>query len=202
MDVIRSNQQPAEEPMLLPEGVKIDGDTGEVTPATGRYVKHLSSLRDLYEDTAAFDAHLAAHGDAVAYEVVEYRPEGSDICFGTTIMMPGKIGREYFLTRGHFHAKTDRGEVYYTQSGEGVLLLHSRTGESRSVSMRPGVAAFIPPDWAHRSVNTGSEKLVFVWMCTIDAGHDYGEVATRGMRQLAVEQNGSAALVANPKYPS
>lgn len=188
--------------MLFPEGVSIDGATGEVTPATGRYIKNLSSLRELYEDTAAFDAYIAAHGDVVAYEVVEYRPEGSDICFGTTIMAPGKIGREYFFTRGHFHAKADRGEVYYTQSGEGVLLLHSRSGETRSVQMRPGVCAFIPPDWAHRSVNTGADKLVFVWMCTIDAGHDYGEVAGRGMRQLSVERNGAAALVANPKYQS
>lgn len=186
--------------MLFPEGVTIDGVTGAVTPATGRYVKKLSALRDLYERPEQVDAYIAAHGDVAAYDVIEYRPDGSDICFGTTIMYPGKIGREYFLTRGHFHAKTDRGEVYYTQSGEGVLLLHSRSGETRSVAMKPGVCAFIPPEWAHRSVNTGPEKLVFVWMCSIDAGHDYGEVATRGMRELAVERDGHPAIVANPKY--
>lgn len=186
--------------MLFPEGVEIDGVTGAVSPATGRYVKKLSALRELFEAPSLVDSYVAEHGDVDAYEVIEYRPDGSDICFGTTIMHPGKIGREYFLTRGHFHAKADRGETYYTQSGEGLLLLHSRSGETRTVTMRPGVCAFIPPDWAHRSVNTGSEKLVFVWMCTIDAGHDYGEIASRGMRQLAVEQDGRAAVVANPKY--
>ena len=173
-----------------------------MTPATGRYVKKLSALRGLYESSDAFDEYLAVHGDVDAYEVVEYRPDGSDICFGTTIMHPGKIGREYFLTRGHFHAKADRGEVYYTQSGEGVLLLHSRTGATRSVAMHPGVCAFIPPEWAHRSVNTGTQKLVFVWMCTIDAGHDYSAILERGMRELAVEQDGRPAVVANPKYQS
>ena len=186
--------------MLFPEGVLIDGASGAVTPATGRYVKKLSALRDLYAAPALVDDYIAAHGDIDAYEVIEYRPDGSDICFGTTIMAPGKIGDEYFLTRGHFHAKTDRGEVYYTQSGEGVLLLHSRDGQTRSVQMRPGVCAFIPPEWAHRSVNTGTENLVFVWMCTIDAGHDYGDIAARGMRELAVESDGRAAVVANPKY--
>jgi glucose-6-phosphate isomerase, archaeal len=188
--------------MLFPEGVSIDGITGAVTPATGHYIKKLSALRELYEDPAAVDSYIAAHGDVDAYEVVEYRPDGSDICFGTTIMGPGKIGREYFLTRGHYHAKADRGEMYYTQSGEGVLLLHSRDGETRTVQMRPGVCAFIPPGWAHRSVNTGAGKLVFVWMCTIDAGHDYSEIAARGMRELAIEQDGRAVIATNPNYRS
>jgi glucose-6-phosphate isomerase len=186
--------------MLFPEGVAIDGVTGAVTPATGRYAKKLSALRDLYAAPPMVDAFIAEHGDVDAYEVIEYRPDGSDICFGTTIMAPGKIGDEYFLTRGHYHARADRGEVYYTQSGEGLLLLHSRSGEARVVEMRPGVCAFIPLDWAHRSVNTGGTPLVFVWTCATDAGHDYSEVAARGMRQRAVERNGRPAVVANPNY--
>jgi glucose-6-phosphate isomerase len=186
--------------MLFPEGVAIDGTTGAVTPATGRYVKKLSALRGLYAAPPLVDAFIAEHGDVDAYEVIEYRPDGSDICFGTTIMAPGKIGDEYFLTRGHYHARPDRGEAYYTQSGEGLLLLHSRSGEARVVEMRPGVCAFIPPEWAHRSVNTGAAPLVFVWMCTIDAGHDYGEIAARGMRQRAIERDGRPAVVANPNY--
>jgi len=186
--------------MLFPQGVVIDAETGAVSPATGRYVKKLSALRNLSAAPELADAFIAGHGDIDAYEVIEYRPEGSDICFGTTIMAPGKIGDEYFLTRGHFHAKPDRGEAYYTQSGEGLLLLHSRSGECRSVEMRPGVCAFIPPEWAHRSVNTGNKPLVFVWMCTIDAGHDYSEIAAHGMRQRAVEQNGRPTVVPNKNY--
>lgn len=186
--------------LLFPEGVAIDGTTGAVTPATGRYVKRLSALRDLYEAPALVDAYVAAHGDIAAYEVFEYRPEGSDIGFGTTVMAPGRIGREYFFTRGHFHARPDRAETYYTQTGEGLLLLQSRTGESRTVELRPGVCAFIPPDWAHRSVNTGERPLVFVWMCAADAGHDYGEIAARGMRQRAIERDGRPVLVPNPNF--
>jgi glucose-6-phosphate isomerase, archaeal len=186
--------------MLFPEGVAIDGATGAITPATGKYVKKLSALRDLYAAPKLVDAFIVYHGDVDAYEVTEYRRDGSDICFGTTIMAPGKIGDEYFFTRGHYHAKPDCGEAYYTQSGEGLLLLHSRSGEARAVEMRPGVCAFIPPEWAHRSVNTGATPLVFVWVCASDAGHDYSEIAMRGMRQRAVERNGRPALVANSKY--
>ena len=115
-------------------------------------------------------------------------------------MEPGRVGDEYFMTRGHFHVRRDRGEVYYTQSGEGLLLLESRSGETRVVEMRPGICAFIPPDWGHRSINTGSSKLVFVWVCNADAGHDYGQIMEKGMRSVVVARSGKPAVEPNPKW--
>jgi len=185
---------------MFPEGVTIDPATGNVTPSTGEYIKRLSEFRGVYRDGKALDDKIASEGDAVTYKVVEYRAEGSDIFFGTTTMMPGRVGDEYFMTRGHYHARADRGEIYYTQSGHGLLLLQSRDGKTREVEMKPGVCAFIPPNWAHRSINTGSEPLVFVWCTSQDAGHDYGEVATKGMRQLVVEKNGAPVCVPNPRF--
>lgn len=185
---------------MLPTGVLIDSATGAVAPSTGHYKKRLSEFRGLYRDTAAFDAKLAAEGDVVTYEVIEVKPDNSDIFFGTTTMYPGRVGDEYYMTRGHFHARRDCAEVYYTQSGQGLLLLESRDGETRTVDMKPGVAAYIPPDWAHRSINTGDTPLVFVWMTTVAAGHDYGTILERGMRNLVVASGGSAALVSNPNH--
>jgi glucose-6-phosphate isomerase, archaeal len=187
---------------VLPAGVSIDPKTGAVSPSTGRYAKRLNEIRGIYRDQAAVDEVLAASGDVVAYEVVEYIQPGADITFGTTTMYPGRIGEEYFMTRGHFHQRRDRGEVYYTQSGEGLLLLESRDGETQTVDMKPGTCAFIPPDWAHRSVNTGSEPLVFVWVCNGDAGHDYGEILKRGMRKLVVSNANGVELKPNPSFAS
>lgn len=185
---------------MLPEGVKIDPATGTMSHSTAAYTKRLSEFRGIYSDGKALDDLIAAQGDLAAYTVVEFKEEGSDIFFGTTTMLPGRVGEEYFMTRGHFHARRDRGEIYYTQTGEGVLLLQSRAGEIRRVDMAPGVCAFIPPDWAHRSVNTGSTPLVFVWCCNQDAGHDYAEIVTNGMRQLVVEKDGVATCVPNPNF--
>ncbi len=185
---------------MLPAGVMIDPTTGAVTPATGRYSKHLNDIRGIYQDQKALDAILAAQGNIVAYEVVEYIQPGSDVSFGTTTMYPGRVGEEFFMTRGHFHKRRDRGEVYYTQSGEGLLLLESREGDTQTVDMKPGSCAFIPPDWAHRSVNTGPVPLVFVWVCNPDAGHDYGEILARGMRKLVVSRGTSVALEPNPNF--
>jgi glucose-6-phosphate isomerase, archaeal len=185
--------------MLLPEGVKIDGVTGEVSPETGRYKKRLQDLEGFFGDGQAFGEATRA-GNPLVYEVVEYRKDNSDLFFGTTTMYPGKVGEEYYLTRGHFHQRRDMGEVYYTQSGQGILLLESREGRSETVDMRPGICAFIPPDWAHRSINVGPEKLVFVWVCNTSAGHDYGDILRQGMRKVVVERGGKPTIVDNPRF--
>ena len=188
--------------MLLPEGVTIDPESGAVSPSTDRYTQTLSGLRGFFHDERALQALIAERGDAAVYEVIGFRPpqDESDLCFGTTIMHPGKVGDEFFMTRGHFHERRDRGEAYYTQSGQGVLLLQSRSGETRTVEMKPGICAFIPPDWAHRSINTGRDKLVFTWFCATDAGHDYGEIRERGMRKLVVGRGDGFALADNPNF--
>src|SRR3712207_3381973 len=109
--------------MLFPEGVAIDGRTGEVSPSTSRYSKKLSDLRGFFNDGAKLEEMIESGGDVPVYEVIDYRKEESDLAFGTTIMFPGKVGDEYFLTRGHFHTRRECGEAYYTQSGRGVFLL-------------------------------------------------------------------------------
>jgi glucose-6-phosphate isomerase len=186
--------------MLLPEGVRIDAKSGVVTPMTGHYVKRLSELAGVFQDKRALVADVKANNDPIVYEVAEYKKDGSDVFFGTTTMYPGNVAGEYFMTRGHFHERRDMGEVYYTQSGEGVLLLESRDGQSEVVEMRPGVCAFIPPDWAHRSINVGSDKLVFVWVCNPLAGHDYGDILKKGMRKLVMKGNGRPKIADNPAY--
>lgn len=65
--------------------------------------------------------------------------------------------------------------------------------------MEPGVCAFIPPDWAHRSVKIGNEKLVFVWVCNVDAGHEYADILQEGMRKIVIEQKGRDVVADNPR---
>lgn len=184
----------------LPIGVAIDAATGKVSPASGKYVKRLSELREIYQDKAALDRAVVSLKDPIAYEVVEYRPPNSDITFGTTTMYPGDIAGECYMTRGHFHVRRDMGEVYYTQSGHGLLLLESRDGDVSIVEMKPGVCAYIPPDWAHRSINTGSEPLVFVWVCNPAAGHEYGDILKRGMRKLVMKGHNGPDVVDNAAH--
>ncbi|MDR1744842.1 MAG: glucose-6-phosphate isomerase, partial [Planctomycetota bacterium] len=65
--------------------------------------RSLSQMRGMWKDEAAFEAMLKS-GDPVVYEFYEMgAPEhAGDLAFGASITYPGKVGDEYFMTKGHF----------------------------------------------------------------------------------------------------
>ncbi|WKL39712.1 glucose-6-phosphate isomerase family protein (plasmid) [Sinorhizobium meliloti] len=105
---------------------------------------------------------------------------GGDIIIGVTRMEPGKIGDEYFMTRGHIHARPNRPEMYYGEAGVGVMLLESPYGEIRTIEIRARTMCYVPPFWIHRSVNVGLEPLVMTFSYPADAGQDYDVIAKAG----------------------
>jgi len=171
---------------------------------TGRYEKRLSDLAGLYEDTAAFEEALAQLGDPLVYAVEDFRPndQPGDLIYGVTRMVPGRIGDEFFLTRGHIHAKADRPEFYYGQQGKGLMQLESPAGETRIVEIGPQTICYVPPYWIHRSVNVGDEDLIMVFAYPSDSGQDYGIIeSSMGMRhRVKVDGAGGWKLVENPAY--
>jgi glucose-6-phosphate isomerase len=191
-------------PLLEPVRCTLNVDTGKLDGATGRYEKRLKELAGLYEDEAAFAAAVETQGDRVVYAVEDFRPSsrGGDLIFGVTRMVPGRIGREYFVTRGHIHARTDRPELYYGQKGRGLMLMESPDGEVRVAEIDVNSACYVPPFWIHRSVNIGDEDLVMLFAYPADSGQDYDVIArSGGMRQRVVDDaKGGWMLVDNPLY--
>lgn len=161
----------------------------------------LSNMKGMYADDAAFDASVKAN-DGLVYEFYELKlPETpGDLLFGTSIVYPGKVGNEYFMTKGHFHTILDTAEVYYCLSGKGYMLMESPEGDWDAQLMTPGKAVYVPKRYAHRSINVGNEKLVTFFVFRADAGHDYGTIETKGYRKLIVEKDGQPAIVDNPKW--
>jgi glucose-6-phosphate isomerase len=162
---------------------RVDASEGRLEGATGRYVKTFGDLKGLYEDEAAFRALIKEAGeDALAYEVTDFKPSANagDMIIGVTRMPPGKVGREYFLTRGHIHAKANRPEMYYGESGRGLMLLESPEGEIRTVEIGPRTMCYVPPYWIHRSVNVGAEDLVMTFAYPADSGQDYAIIEEAG----------------------
>jgi glucose-6-phosphate isomerase len=177
---------------------------GTMTGSTGRYAKRLSDLRGIYADDAALTALIQTTGDPVVYDVCDFRPSADpgDLIFGVTRMSPGKVAREFFLTRGHVHAKANRPEVYYGQKGFGVMQLESPDGETRIVEIGPQTICYVPPFWIHRSVNTGMDDLLMMFSYPADSGQDYGIIErSRGMRHRVVSDGAEGwTLVENPDY--
>lgn len=182
----------------------VDVAKGVLDGASNRYEKAFRDLAGLYEDEPAFSALLAERGDAIAYGVTDFKPSAGagDMIIGVTHMEPGLVGREYFMTRGHIHARPNRPEMYYGEAGHGVMLLESPAGEIRTVEILPRTMCYVPPYWIHRSVNVGREPLVMTFAYPADAGQDYGIIAeTGGMRSRIVDDGrGGWQAVENRAY--
>jgi glucose-6-phosphate isomerase len=78
-------------------------------------------MKSMYSDTDAVHEILEKE-DPLIYEFYELgAPErAGDLAFGTTILYPGRIGQEYYMTKGHFHKHLETAEVYYTLRGGGI----------------------------------------------------------------------------------
>ena len=161
----------------------------------------LSNMKGMYADDKAYEEMLAK-GDVPVYDFFESgAPEHpGDVAFGTSIVYPGKVGNEYFMTKGHFHTILETAEIYICIQGHGYMLEENPEGDWDAVEMTPGKAVYCPKRWAHRSVNVGNEPLVTFFAFRGDAGHDYGTIETKGYRKLIVEQNGKPAIIDNPKW--
>ncbi|MFC6489362.1 glucose-6-phosphate isomerase [Nitratireductor sp. GCM10026969] len=171
---------------------------GLLRGGNGHYKKTFDDLTGLYADGAAFDALLAERKGQVAYEVTSYTPgtKVSDLIMGVTRMEPGKVGDEYFLTRGHIHANGDRPEIYYGQAGRGVMQLESPDGEVRLVEIGPQSICYVPPYWIHRSVNVGAEDLVMMFAYPADSGQDYGIIERSGGMRVRILDDGKGGWAA------
>jgi glucose-6-phosphate isomerase len=182
---------------VLPEGIDVDITTGKMTPFSNHYEKRLNQMKGFYQDTAGYDNLLREKGDIITYEVFETikSTADGDMIFGTSILYPGKVGFEYFMTKGHSHARADTAEIYYCLAGEGFMLLESPSGTGNAVRMLPCRIVYVPPYWAHRSVNTGKTKMISIFAYPADAGHVYGKIEKEGMTQIVVEKEGKPCVV-------
>ena len=176
----------------------VDGfcKSGQVTPQPRR----LSNMAAQFADSEAAAALLDS--DPLLYEFygLPVPEQPGALSYGTTIIYPGQVGEEYYMTKGHFHTVLDTAEVYYTLSGEGMMVMETPEGETDVKALTPGDALYVPGRWAHRSVNTGSEPLVMFFVYPADAGHDYGTIESKGFRKLVVCRDGRPTIIDNPRW--
>jgi glucose-6-phosphate isomerase len=182
--------------MLQPFTRFIDLDSGPIFPDNRVMQRRLSDMSGAYVEGCS--------GEEMVYEVfnVDVPETNSELQTCMTRLNSGKVGNEYFMTKGHFHEVQDRSEIYLTTSGQGRLVMATEDGQHVVEEMRPGSMNYIPGGWSHRSVNVGDEPLVFFAAYVGDAGHDYGTIEERGFPVLVVEGPSGPDIVANPRYQS
>lgn len=173
------------------------------TQLTGKPVSRISrKLKDLQAVFCENAAYRALSPETLVYDVASYLPveEGTEagLFFGITYLYPGKVGDEYFMTKGHFHQKRNRAEIYWCIEGEGMLLLMDEQRNTRAEKMYPGSLHYINGHTAHRTANTGKGTLCFGAVWPSDAGHDYDSISLEGFSSILIDQGGKPVLVPNP----
>src|SRR5579863_5055036 len=163
--------------------VRMDWAKGllEPGPLVQETQKTLGQLEGIFQNTQALRAMDLSQ---VVYRVQAWCPvpEGTEggLFWGTTVIEPGRVDSEYFMTHGHFHQKRDRSEYYTTFSGEGALILMDASRKTWMEPMSPGSVHYVPANIAHRVANTGEVPLKVIACWPSDAGHDFDLVRKHG----------------------
>jgi len=185
------------EMILHPFSVHLDPVSGIMDDADNHIERYLSKVADIFYDKNAADGMLKENGDRLVYEVYEKKiPQRSgELQFCSSITHPGKIGDEYFMTKGHFHVRRDRAEIYFGIRGSGMILMEKENGEHAEETLSPGSVVYVPGYFAHRSVNTGAEPFIFLAVYPGDSGHDYGAIEVNGFNRIVVLKNGRPEII-------
>ena len=164
--------------------------------------RRLSALKGQFLDEKAYTEMLERE-DTLLYEVYELkRPQvAGELLTGISIVHPGKVGGEFFMTKGHFHAVLETAEVYLCMKGEGFMVMENPEGECVLERLSPGRVLYVPPRWAHRSVCTSrQEDLVTFFIYPGNSGHDYGTIEQQGFRKLVMDSPAGIVVVDNPRW--
>lgn len=179
-------------------------DAGGTRPAAGGFEPAAGGSQ---ADAPGFaGGALDAPPPSISSPSRDFRPgaassTGGDLLCGISILHPGKVGNEYFMTKGHFHEILGAAEVYYCLSGRGKMVMETPEGEWAVEDLWPGGVLYVPPRWAHRSVNTGTmDDLITFFVYPADAGHDYKTIETKGFRKRVLDLGNGPAVVDNPAW--
>ncbi len=177
------------------EVLQFDPMTGDIA-GRAPTSRRLSDLSASFADQQACSRLLAENPVIYRVTQVEEHIGEGQIHYGIGILMPGKVGREYFMTKGHLHEWRPAAEVYIGLRGRGMMVLEDeRTGECYAVPLEANSTVYVPGYAAHRTVNVGDEPLVYWGVLSSDAGHDYGTVGVRNFSKVLVEREGQPVLM-------
>ena len=98
--------------------------------------------------------NIKGHANEINTVLTDMKTGLKKIDVAMNVIYPGKVNKEYKMTRGHRH---NADEVYIFLSGNGKLFINKK-----SFKAKKGDLFTVPRNSWHRAVNTGRSKLVFL----------------------------------------
>lgn len=152
---------------------------------------HLSKLAHLFAEPPTAE-QLKLDPIVYAVERVQAADEQTPE-FSLTTIYPGMVGTEFFFTRGHDH-QPPKGETYFCVSGTGGLIVE-KDGKFEWLPMKSGTVIQLRSGWAHRTVNTDSQPLVFAGQYIAPFEVDYA-ISERGFAaRIHAGDNSSVQII-------
>ena len=185
-----------EKTIMQPFGLDIDLTEGTMSDPDTHLIRKTSDMLGYYADPGALDRLIADGNDPVHYEVFERRiPEQyGHLLFCISKLLPGRVGDECFMTKGHYHTVSGTAEIYLCIRGRGFMLMKTDDGQCVTEPMMPNRMVYVPPYWAHRSINTGDAPLISFCVYPADAGHNYGDIETEGFPKRVFLRGGREVI--------
>ena len=182
---------------------RINRETGRLEPYINKSVRRVSDMKDFFVDKNAVEEAIKG-GNPIVYEVfaVPTSQETGYLSYATTVIYPGTVGNEYFMTKGHYHEDKSASEVYICLDGEGRIIMQSLSGDVIVAKFEKDYVVFVPPGYAHRTVNVGETPLKFIAIYPSNAGHDYSAILKTGFKKLVIRKDGHPQVVENPNFRS
>lgn len=147
---------------LVKLGHKIEDNYDE------KVIRRLSDMETFYRDQKKVDSILEEDNPLI-YEVFIKK---SDVFnYGVTVIYPGTVDKEYYMTKGHVHEKLS-SETYVLIEGSGKLLIQ-KGDDVQVIDFVKNKEIIVPEGYAHRAINTSNKKLKFLAIYDPECGHDY-----------------------------
>lgn len=181
----------------------MDLKKGSLSSCTTNTRLRLSDMAGLFaqEDERA---RMASENDQTVYESCVTEPDGQPrsraLCYASTVVYPGRVGAEYFMTRGHRHSRQDSPEICLTQRGRGMVLLQTSDFRVQALALEPGTVVYIPGSTMHRTVNTGDEPLVTFSVYPLMAGRNRRQLESHGFKRIVITTPEGPDLAPNPLF--
>ncbi|MCL4415797.1 MAG: glucose-6-phosphate isomerase [Actinobacteria bacterium] len=158
-------------------------------------IRKLSDIASIFTDQKKSE-EMQESSDPVIYTVGEIKVPNEDghLSFGISKIYPGKIGNEFYMTKGHHHKSKDGSEIYICVEGKGYLIIQSK-GQVINFYMNKGSVVYVPPGWAHRTVNCGKGFFSCLYFMPANAGHDYESIKKNDFKIRIVELDKKICLI-------
>lgn len=188
--------QKNETSLINPFTVTIDFAENIMRGADVHNERKASVMRGYYRDAAALEKIIADGNDPLHYETFEKHvpEEYGHLLFCISKIQPGLVGDEFFMTKGHYHTRLNTGEIYLCLQGRGYMAMKTPAGSFDAQQMTRGSMIYVPPYWAHRSINTGDEPLTMFCVWPGDAGHNYGDIEKEGFPKRVYRRDGKESI--------